>query len=76
MAVNPAVTFTGAVRGEILGISSIDVDNPLIGVFVKIDESGNLTITVDEDIIMTVSRGTTLTVEDQRTGYSHSAAVN
>lgn len=65
------VKFRGTVEGQILEVSHIDIDCPLIGTQITVYADGVTTVTVDEKEVLRVAAGGFLSVHDQRTGYSH-----
>lgn len=63
--------FRGVVEGEILEITHVDIDCPLIGCQILITKDGKVAVTVDDKPILAIRRGGLLSVCDQRTGYYH-----
>lgn len=68
--------YKGRVDGEILDVTMVEIDCPLVGMEVLVSKDGRVAISVDGQQVLKVKNGAILRVEDMRTGYIHEAATD
>lgn len=68
--------YRGRVDGELLDVTMLEIDCPLVGMEVLVSKDGHVWINVDGVCVLRVKNGAMLRVEDTRTGYIHEAATD